>query len=112
VVEARYFPEFVKAIKKYSNVKKNAKKTIENLLKNPLGYGEPLKHSLEGLCSCPVKRNFIMIYVYCRECRLKNYQNINACEDCTQTPDEVVKIFYIGPHDLAYKLSKKFFFVD
>jgi len=107
VAEDRYLPEFAKAIKKYANIKKNAKKTIENLLENPLGYGEPLKHSLEGLNSCPVKKNFILIYVYCRECRLKNYHNINACQDCTQTPDEVVKILTIGPHNLAYKLAKK-----
>ena len=109
MAEARYLPEFAEAIKKYSSVKKSAEKKIANLLKTPFSYGEPLKHSLEGLKSCPVKKNFILIYVYCRECRLKNYQNINACQDCDQTPDEVVKILTIGPHALAYKLAKKIF---
>lgn len=107
MAEARYLPEFVRAIKKYSNARKSAKGIIEKLLRNPLGFGEPLRHSLQGLSSCPVKRNFIMIYVYCRECRLKNYQTINACHDCAETPDEVVKFLTIGPHDLAYRLAEK-----
>jgi len=107
VAEAKYLPEFVKALNKYSNIKKSAKKTIENLLQNPLGFGEPLKYALKGLSSCSVKKNFIIVYVYCRECRIKNYQSINNCRDCNQTHDEIVKFLTIGPHDLAYKFVKK-----
>ena len=107
MAEAKYLPEFVEALRKYSNIKSSAKNKIESLLNNPLGYGEPLKGALEGLCSCPVKKNFMIIYVYCRECRIKNYQSINGCRDCAQTPDEVIKFLTIGPHDLAYKLAKK-----
>ena len=107
MAKAKYLPEFVNALKKYGNIKKSAKRTIEKLLQNPLNFGEPLKHDLVGLSSKPIKRNFILIYVYCRECRLKNYQHINACSDCTQTPDETVKILTIGPHDEAYKRAKK-----
>ena len=107
MAEARYFPEFLKALKKYSNVKKSAEKKITALLKNPLRFGEPLKYDLRGLNSCPVKKGFIIVYAYCRECRLKGYEEINACEDCEQTPDEVVKFITIGPHDLAYKLAEK-----
>ena len=107
VTEARYLPEFQRSIQKYSHIKKAAKKKIETILQNPLGFGEPLKYDLRGLTSCPVKRNFILIYVYCRECRIKNYQSINACHDCGQTPDEVVKFITIAPHDLAYELAHK-----
>lgn len=107
MAEARYLPEFISSLEKYSNIKKNAKKRIENLLKNPLGFGEPLRYSLEGLSSCPVRKNFILIYVYCRECRIKGYQRINACVDCEQTSDEIVKFLTIGPHNLAYKKAKK-----
>ena len=107
MAEARYFPEFAQAIKRYSNVKRSAEKKIQALLENPFGFGEPLKYDLLGLCSCPVKKGFIIIYVYCKECRIKGYEKINACEDCTQTPDEVVKFITIGPHDLAYKFAEK-----
>jgi hypothetical protein len=98
VAEPRYLPEFAKALNRYSNVKKSALKTIERLLQSPLGFGEPLKYDLKGLSSCPVKRNFIIVYVYCRECRIKGYQNINRCADCdnrrvsetmTQTSDQL-----------------------
>jgi len=107
VAEARYTHEFIKALNKYSNAKKNAERKIDALLDNPFGFGEPLKHRLVGLSSCPVKKGFIIVYVYCRECRVKGYQKINSCEDCDQTPDEVVKFLTIGPHDLAYKLAEK-----
>lgn len=107
MAEPRYTPEFVKALNKYSNVKKSAQRKIEALLKNPLGFGEPLKHRLVGLSSCPVKKGFIIVYVYCKECRIKGYQSINSCKDCEETPDEVVKFLTIAPHDLAYKLAEK-----
>ena len=107
MAEARYLPEFAKALKKYSSIKRSAQRTIESLLENPLGFGEPLKYDLKGLSSCSVKKNFIVVYVYCRECRIKNYQKINSCADCPQTPDEVVKFLTIGPHDLAYKKARK-----
>jgi len=107
LAEPKYLPEFDKALKKYSSIRKNAESKIKSLLENPLNYGEALKGELEGLCSCPVKKNFIIIYIYCRECRIKNYQNINGCRDCDQTPDEVVKFLTIAPHDLAYKLASK-----
>lgn len=110
MTEARYLPEFARALQRYSGIRKSAKRTVESLLENPLGFGEPLKYDLIGLSSCPVKKNFIIVYVYSRECRIKNYQKINACQDCAQTPNEVVKFLTIGPHDLAYKLAKKIIF--
>jgi len=107
LAEAKYLPEFVEALKKHSNIRKSAKKKIESLLENPLNYGEPLKHELQGLSSFPVRKNFLIVYVYCRECRIKNYQEINCCKDCDNTPDEVVKFLTIAPHDLAYQIAKK-----
>ncbi len=107
MVEARFTFEFAKALEKYSNVKKSAQNKIDILLQNPLGFGEPLKYDLEGLSSCPVKKGFIIVYVYCRECRIRGYNRINNCKDCEHTPDEVIKFVTIGPHDKAYNLSKK-----
>jgi len=106
VVEARFTPEFDAALIKYSNVKKSAQTKIGILCQNPLGFGEPLKYDLEGLSSIPVKKGFIIIYVYCRECRIKGYHKINNCHGCEKTPDEVIKFLTIGPHDKAYKASK------
>jgi len=104
-VEAKYLPEFFESLKKYSSIKNSVDKKIKSLLQSPLGYGEPLKYDLEGLNSCAVKRNFLIIYVYCRECRIKNYQSINSCADCNETPDETIKFLTIAPHDMAYKLN-------
>lgn len=101
-----YLPEFVKSLQKYPSLKSSVEKKIKSLLQNPLGYGEPLKYDLEGLSSCVVKRNFIIIYVYCRECRIKNYKSINACLDCNTRPDDTIKFLTIGPHDLAYKFNR------
>ena len=64
MAEARYFPEFIEAIRKYSNAKKSAKRKIEVLLDNPLGFGEPLRHGLRGLNSCPVKKGFIIKHIF------------------------------------------------
>jgi mRNA-degrading endonuclease YafQ of YafQ-DinJ toxin-antitoxin module len=104
-VEVKYLPEFVNSLKKYASIKSSVKNKIESLLKSPLGYGEPLKYDLQGLSSCSVKRNFLIIYVYCRECRIKNYQSINACSDCNETPDETIKFLTIAPHDMAYNIN-------
>jgi len=107
VAEAIYLPEFSVALKKYSGIKKTVRKKIEKLLDNPLGFGEPLKYDLEGLSSFPVKRSFIVVYVYCRECRMKGYQRLNGCPDCAQTSDETIKFLTLAPHDSAYTTAKK-----
>lgn len=107
MTNAKFLPEFKSALKKYSNAKKAVEEKINLLLQNPLGYGEPLKYNLTGLSSCSVKKNFILIYIYCRECRIKGYQQINGCGDCSSTPDETIKFLTFGPHDSAYNLAKK-----
>ena len=94
-------PEFEKDLKRYSNIRKAVRKKIDNLLEAPMGFGEPLKGDLLGFSSCPVKKSFIIIYVYCKECRLR-YQEILKCPDCDKTPDETVIFLTFGPHDAAY----------
>lgn len=107
MADAEYLPEFVEALERYSSIKQSANNKIRMVLSNPLGFGEPLKGNLEGLCSCPVKKNFVIIYVYCKECRIKNYQETIGCGNCEETPDERVKFLTIGPHDEAYRVAKK-----
>ncbi|MBC8432555.1 MAG: hypothetical protein H8D96_11635 [Desulfobacterales bacterium] len=107
MTEARFTPEFAAALKKYSNVKKSAQNKIDNLLQNPSGFGEPLKYGLEGFNSCSVKKGFIFVYVYCKECRARGHDKTNSCKNCEETPDEVVKFITIGPHDKAYESAPK-----
>jgi len=84
-----------------------AETKISNLLESPMGFGEPLKDDLRGFSSCPVKKSFIIVYVYCRECRLKGYQSIRNCIRCNEIEDETVIFSAFGPHDTAYKEAKK-----
>lgn len=107
MADVKYLPEFKRALKKYGSIKDSVKRKIDNLLQSPLNFGEQLKYELTGLDSCPIKRNFILIYVYCRECRIKGHQEINACADCVEILDETVKILTFAPHDLAYKIARK-----
>jgi mRNA-degrading endonuclease YafQ of YafQ-DinJ toxin-antitoxin module len=100
-------PRFQKDLKKYSSVKRAAETKVSNLLESPMGFGEPLKDDLRGFSSCPVKKSFIIVYVYCRECRLKGYQSIRNCIKCNEIEDETVIFLAFGPHDTAYKEAKK-----
>lgn len=105
MVEALFSPTFQENIRTHSSIKKAAEKKVLSLIQHPMNRGEPLKKSLRGLFSVPVRKNFILIYVYCRECRLRGYTEDNACSDCEQTPDDVIKFLTIGPHDDAYALA-------
>jgi hypothetical protein len=49
-----------------------------------------------------VKRNFIIIYLYCEVCRKKGDDAVVACSDCRETPDKTIKFVLLGPHDDAY----------
>lgn len=79
-------PEFKKDLKKYASIRLAVQKKIDSLLEAPAGFGEPLKGDLCGFSSCPVKKSFIIVYVYCRECRLRGYQEIHRCPECDETP--------------------------
>ena len=78
---------------------------VLQIIAHPVELGEPLKGDFRGFYSCPVKRNFIIIYLYCAICRKKGDAEYVACEDCEATPDETVKFLIVGPHDEAYGLK-------
>jgi len=67
--------------------------------------GEPLKGNFRGFYSSPVKRNFIIIYLYCSICRKKGDEEYVACADCLETPDETIRFIIVGPHDVAYGIK-------
>jgi len=96
---------FVKSLRMHSAVKKEVRSRIDRIIENPIALGEPLKGHFRGYYSSPVKKNFIVIYLYCRVCRKKGDDGVVACADCTRCPDETIKFVALGPHDKACKRS-------
>lgn len=94
---------FVQAVRKHATIKNQVQKKVDMILENPIAFGEPLKGNWQGFYSCPVKRNFIIIYLFCEVCRKKGDDTMVACSDCKDTPDQTVKFILLGPHDDAYR---------
>jgi mRNA-degrading endonuclease YafQ of YafQ-DinJ toxin-antitoxin module len=101
-MEARFEEAFVAALRKHASIKKLVRKKVDMILTDPVAFGEPLKGNWQGFYSCPVKRNFIIIYLYCEACRKKGDHRTVLCGDCAETPDHIVKFILLGPHDRAY----------
>lgn len=104
-MDVRFESAFVKALKKHAAIKKDVERKVQRIMEHPVELGEPLKGSLRGFYSCPVKRNFIMIYLYCAACRKKGDDEFVLCSDCEDTPDETLKFVLFGPHDQAYGIK-------
>lgn len=101
-MESRFETAFLKAVKKHASIKKQVKQKVDMIIENPVAFGEPLKGNWQGFYSCPVKRNFIIIYLYCEICRKKGDDVVVACSECQDTPDQTIKFVLLGPHDKAY----------
>jgi mRNA-degrading endonuclease YafQ of YafQ-DinJ toxin-antitoxin module len=101
-METRFEQAFVKALQKHAAIKKIVQKKIDMIMVDPIAMGEPLKGNWQGFYSCPVKRSFIIIYLYCAICRKKQDDVVVLCSDCRDTPDETLKFVLLGPHDNAY----------
>ena len=102
-MEIKFESAFLKAAKKHASIRKLVKKKVDMIVANPVAVGEPLKGNWQGFYSCPVKRNFIIIYLYCEVCRKKGDDAVVACLDCQETPDKTIKFVLLGPHDQAYR---------
>jgi len=72
-MEVQFEDAFLKALKKHASIKKAVKKKVDLVIQNPIAFGEPLKGNWQGFYSCTVKRNFIIIYLYCDVCRIWQY---------------------------------------
>jgi len=92
---------FLSALKKYASIKPLVKKKVDMIAVHPVTMGEPLRGNRQGFYSCPAKRNFIIIYLYCEVCRKKGDDVVIACSDCAETPDDTLKFVLLGPHDAA-----------
>ncbi|MGD9972641.1 MAG: hypothetical protein AB7S77_06235 [Desulfatirhabdiaceae bacterium] len=102
-MEARFETAFLTAIRKHASIKNIVKTKVDMILDNPIAMGEPLKGNWQGFYSCPVKRNFIIIYLFCEACRKKGDDTVVRCSDCGLTPDQTVKFVLLGPHDRPYR---------
>jgi len=94
--------EFLVSLKKHSAVKEAVRKKVDMICESPVALGEPLKGNFRGYFSCPVRRNFLIIFLYCSICRRKGDDAIVLCEDCPERPDDTIKFIALGPHDKAY----------
>jgi len=64
---------------------------LRQIMEHPVELGEPLKGNLREFYAWPVKRNFIIIYLYCAAYRKKGDAEFVACSDCSITSDETIK---------------------
>ena len=100
---ALFSDNFVKSLTKHAALKNSVRKKVDMILANPIAIGEPLKTNCRGHYSAPVKKNFIIVYLYCLICRRKGDDQIVRCYDCSNCVDETVKFVELGPHDYVYK---------
>ncbi len=107
-MEALFSDVFVKSLKKHTSIKKIIQKKVDMIIENPVALGEPLKGNFRGYYSCSVKKNFLIIYLYCKVCRAKDDDKIVCCHDCKKCADETIKFVDIGPHDKAYEKKSSY----
>ena len=94
---------FIKSLRKHAALKKSVKKKVDAIIEHPIALGEPLKGNFRGYYSCPVRRNFLIVFLYCRVCRLKKDDELVLCDDCKDCPDDTIKFIAPGPHNQSYK---------
>jgi len=105
-MKAKFEKAFLKGAKKHAGIKKQIEQKVRQIMEHPVEFGEPLKGNLRGFYSCPVKRNFIIIYLYCSACRKKVDADFVACSDCPNTSDDTIKFVLLGPHDETYGIRR------
>lgn len=94
--------DFVVSLKKHSSIKEAVRKKVDMICESPVTLGEPLKRSFRGFYSCPVRRNFLIIFLYCTICRKRGDDAHVLCADCHDCHDDTIKFIALGPHDKAY----------
>jgi mRNA-degrading endonuclease YafQ of YafQ-DinJ toxin-antitoxin module len=102
-MEIRFSDAFSDSVKKHAPLKPAIQNKVDMIVASPIKMGEPLKGNFRGYYSCAVKKNFIIIYLYCLICRKKQDQEIVLCHDCSACEDETIKFMPLGPHDKTYR---------
>ena len=103
-MQVRFEKAFSKALERHASIKKQVEKKVRMIMEHPVAMGEPLKGDWRGFYSCPVRRSFIIVYLYCEACRKKGDDAFVACSDCASCPDGTLKFVLLGTHDDAYGL--------
>ena len=101
-MDVRFSDAFADSLKRHASIKIAVQKKVDMVIADPGRTGEPLKGNFRGYYSCPVKKNFIIIYLYCMICRRKKDREAVLCHDCRECGDETIKFIALGPHDKAY----------
>ena len=104
-MKAEFEKAFLEGVRKHASRKQQIEQKVRHITEHPVKFGEPLKGNLRGFYSCPVKRNFIIIYLYCAACRKKGDAEFVACSDCSTTSDETIKFVLLGPHNEVYSIK-------
>ena len=104
-MRAKFEKAFLKDVRKHDGIKKQIEQKVRQIMEHPVELGEPLKGNLRGFYSCPIKRNFIIIYLYCTACRKKGDSAFVACSDCSTSSDETIKFVLLGPHHEVYNIK-------
>ena len=102
-MEILFSEAFVKSLNKHSSIKKVIQIKVDMIIEHPIALGEPLKGNFRGYYSCPIHKNFLIIYLYCLVCRKKGDDKIVSCKDCDRCSDNTIKFINFGPHDLVYR---------
>ncbi|MCP4697065.1 MAG: hypothetical protein GY862_09465 [Gammaproteobacteria bacterium] len=104
-MKAQFEKAFLEGVRKHASIKKQIERKVRHIMEHPLELGEPLKGNWRGFYSCPVKRNFIIIYLYCAPCRAKGDVEFVACSDCSDNSDDTIKFVLVGPHNKTYGIT-------
>lgn len=94
---------FSKSLKEHSSLKVEIKRKVDMIVQNPVALGEPLKGNFRGFYSTPVRKNFLIIFLYCNSCRKKGDNEVVLCDDCLNCSNDTIKFVEIGPHDDVYR---------
>ena len=95
-----YFLEsFLRFPEKHSSLREAIRRKVDMIIQNPVSLGEPLKGNFRGYYSASVKKNFLIIFLYCNSCRKKGDDEIVLCSDCLDRKNDTIKFIAIGPHD-------------
>ena len=97
--------DFRESARKHSGIKNIIQRKVDMIIDNPVALGEPLKGNLRGYYSSPVKRKYLIIYLYCLICRKKGDDSAVRCHDCRDHGDDTIKFVAFGPHDKTYKTT-------
>ena len=98
-MNTKFEKAFLQGVKKHAAVKKQVENKVRMIMEHPLDLGEPLKDNWRGFYSCPVKRSFLIIYLYCESCRAKGDDEHVACSDCAECSDDTIKFVVFDTHD-------------